>query len=286
MELLGHSISHFVGQGELDRKLMILHLANAVELTLKDMVLDSGDSIYKNPKETINIWTSISKLKERQISVPCLNKIELLIDERNALQHRFGSPNELATIFYMNIATEFFRIALHEHYDQDFDEILEQFTDDKDLLAFRLREPRDESELEHLVKLALVHPLGALLSAMAYKDKLEADFGEHVTSEADRAHGRPPFSFRYFEGLGIMPEDLFAELEEVRHLRNVTVHGRAKPTVEAAEAAVKTVERYETFLNGVGAAGYKEAQAFKREELLQEVRRELEKQAIQHDEQE
>jgi hypothetical protein len=42
MELLGHSITHFNGTSELDRKLVILHLSNAVELLLKDMVLDSG----------------------------------------------------------------------------------------------------------------------------------------------------------------------------------------------------------------------------------------------------
>ena len=53
MELLGHSFSHFNSSKELDRKLVILHLANAVELVLKDLVLDSGESIYKGPKETI-----------------------------------------------------------------------------------------------------------------------------------------------------------------------------------------------------------------------------------------
>jgi len=41
MELLGHSFSHFNVSEELDRKLVILHLANAVELILKDLVLDS-----------------------------------------------------------------------------------------------------------------------------------------------------------------------------------------------------------------------------------------------------
>lgn len=109
MELLGHSISHFNKSEELDRKLVILHLANAIELILKDLVLDQGESIYKNPKETVTIHGCIQALKEKSISIPYLNKIELLIDERNALQHRFGSPNELTTIFYMNIAISFLK---------------------------------------------------------------------------------------------------------------------------------------------------------------------------------
>jgi hypothetical protein len=100
MELFGHSISHFNSAAELDRKLLILHLANAIELLLKDLVLDTGESIYRNPKETINIHKCIEILKNKGIVLPYLNKNELLIDERNALQHRFGSPNELTMIFY------------------------------------------------------------------------------------------------------------------------------------------------------------------------------------------
>ena len=75
MELLGHSISHYNGKKELDRKLLILHLANAVELILKDLVLDSGESIYKNAKETITIQGCLNALKEKKIYLPYLNKI-------------------------------------------------------------------------------------------------------------------------------------------------------------------------------------------------------------------
>lgn len=114
MELYGHAISHFNGKKELDRKLLILHLANAVELILKDLVLDAGESIYKNAKETITIQGCLSTLKEKKVSLPFLNKMELLIDERNALQHRFGSPNELTSIFYMNISQEFFKSVLDQ----------------------------------------------------------------------------------------------------------------------------------------------------------------------------
>lgn len=67
MELLGHSISHYNGKNELDRKLLILHLANAVELILKDLVLDAGKSIYKNAKETITIQGCLSELKNENI---------------------------------------------------------------------------------------------------------------------------------------------------------------------------------------------------------------------------
>ena len=128
LELFGHAIEHFNWGSEKDRKFVILHLANAVELIFKDLLLDLGESIYKNPKETITITSSIKTLtEEKGIQIPNLNKLELLIDERNSLQHRYGFPNELTSIFYMDAVYNFFKEFLKGNYDLDIDKILEDF---------------------------------------------------------------------------------------------------------------------------------------------------------------
>ncbi|MBT3067617.1 hypothetical protein [Rhodoferax sp. U11-2br] len=248
MELLGHAITHFNGTSELDRKLVILHLSNSVELLLKDMILDSGESIYKNPKETITIHGCIELLGTKKIAVPFLNKLELLVDERNALQHRFGSPNELTAIFYMNVALEFFRSVLKQHYSQDLDELIAQFADEKDLIALKMREPSNDSELENLKKLGKVHPLGALLSAIAYLEKTILQFGSKV-GIGDRYMSPFPVSARYLEINGIeLSAGLRDRLENTRRLRNQAAHGRAEPTREDVVVAVSSIEELEKFL--------------------------------------
>lgn len=244
MELLGHAITHFNGTSELDRKLVILHLSNSVELLLKDMVLDGGESIYKNPKETITIYGCIEILAAKKIIVPFLNKLELLIDERNALQHRFGSPNELTAIFYMNVSLEFFRSVFKQHYSQDFDELIAQFADEKDLIALKMREPSNDSELENLKKLGKVHPLGALLSAVAYLEKTVIQFGIKV-GIGDRYIS----SIRELEFYGVeLPVGLRDRLENARRLRNQATRGRAEPTREDVVAAVSSIEELEKYL--------------------------------------
>lgn len=251
MELLGHAITHFNGTRELDRKLVILHLSNSVELMLKDMVLDTGESIYKNPKETITIQGSIELLAKKSIAIPFLNKLELLIDERNALQHRFGSPNELTAIFYMNVALEFFRSVLKQHYSEDFDEMIAQFAEEKDLIALKMREPANDSELENLKKLAKVHPLGALLSASAYLERTILQFGSKVGIAQ-----RPsvvPIHAGYLETHGVeLPAGLRDRLENTRRIRNQAAHGRAEATqadVVAAVAAIEELEKHLASLN-------------------------------------
>ncbi len=250
MELLGHSISHYNGKKELDRKLVILHLANSVELILKDLVLDSGKSIYKNPKETITIHGCLSALEESKIKIPFKNKIELLIDERNALQHRFGSPNELTSIFYMNIAQQFFKEVLKKHYGQDYDEIISQFSDQKDLVAYKLGEPSNDQELEKLQELGKLHPLGALLSAWSYFEKTTEKFISDANLSFRR---RRPFAMELARGglekYGIsVPEELRRKMDMMRQLRNMSAHGHAEPSKAQVKETIKTIEEVEKYL--------------------------------------
>jgi len=265
MELFGHSITHFNGTSELDRKLVIIHLSNAIELLLKDMVLDGGDSIYKNPKETITIHACFESLKARNISIPYLNKLELLIDERNALQHRFGSPNELTAIFYMNIAQDFFRDVLRNHYGQDFDELLPEFSESTDLVALKMREPADDSELENLKKLGKVHPLGALLSAIAYLERTILKFATTV-GVAERFSSALPVSVRYLEINGIeLPQDLRDRLDKTRRIRNLAAHGKAEPTKQDVVDVISSIEDFERFLAKLDIDAVREQVIFARE---------------------
>ncbi|AXX59590.1 hypothetical protein N5M55_004435 [Vibrio vulnificus] len=279
MELLGHSITHYNGKKELDRKLLILHLANAVELVLKDLVLDTGESIYKGPKETITIQGCLKVLQDKSINLPLLNKIELLVDERNALQHRFGSPNELTSIFYMNIAENFFREVLKTHYGQEYDEIVTQFTDESDLLEYKLNDPTNDQELDKLKDLAKIHPLGALLSAWTYIEKEIEEFAELAglnflrrrPSVIDLVNGR-------WERFGVViPSGLSDSFNEARRLRNMAAHGRLEPTVDDVIASVDTIEAFEKYLLSLDKSIIKQSAQIERERLEKERQEYLDK---------
>lgn len=254
LELFGHSITHYNGKEEIDRKLLILHLANAIELILKDILLDLGESIYKNPKETVTIQSCFESLKNKGFNVPYLNKVELLIDERNALQHRFGSPNELTAIFYMSIATDFFRETLENHYKQDFDEVVAQFTPIKDLAAFLINKPCNKSEIENLKKLAKVHPLNALLSITDYLESKITTFRHEIGLNREIRFQNPRMyqSTRYLSQFGIVvPPNLEREMDKLRRMRNLAAHGRKDPSKEDVFQCIASVEKFENFLNSV-----------------------------------
>lgn len=270
LELLGHSITHFNAGDELDRKLVILHIANSVELLLKDLVLSEGSSIYKNPKETISVHGCISELKSKNVELPYLNKIELLIDERNALQHRFGSPNEITSIFYMNIAVEFFKEVLLKQYNLEFDEILVEYVPPADWHAFIMRMPSVENELSNLKKLAKVHPLGALLSSPVYLENIMITFFDSIGNQRSKEYFPPRFNpNQLLKRLGVeAPKDLEIRLRELRNLRNKAAHGGIDPTKEDVANGLEAITEYEIFLSQLNKVELKA----KLEEVIEEDR--------------
>lgn len=268
LELFAHSVEHFNWGTEKDRKFTILHLANAVELIFKDLLLDLGESIYKNPKETISITGAISTLtKDKNIIIPNLNKLELLIDERNSLQHRYGFPNELTTIFYMEATFDFFREFLKENYDLEIDNVLEDFLSKEDLTTFQLRKASTIHELDKLSKLSKVHPVGALLSAYTYLEKRQLEIRELMVAaldkipDKDKKHDRnirlPLMRTSSPDSLPRLFETYDIELEgterkkffEFREMRNQTAHGRNEPEPKYVNETIKFIKKIEPKLD-------------------------------------
>lgn len=271
LELFAHAIEHFNRGDERDRKFVILHLANAVELILKDFLLDLGESIYKNPKETVSIWEAIRKLKEKEsedekIRIPSTNKIEILIDERNALQHRYGFPNEITTIFHMENTYNFIKEFLRENYGLEIDEVIKDFLPEEEFASFQLRRKiSTENELDKLIKLAKIHPVGALLSAFAYLESQLLEIRDIIMenpqlqelSEENREVLRGIrfltmrlMRFEYLPKLMSIYEIPVTEedikmLFKLRHIRNSVSHGREQITQKEAMELIKFIKSIE-----------------------------------------
>jgi len=169
-ELLAHSIELYTQGNERKYKFVILHLANAIELILKDRVIDLGISIYKKPNNnTIGIWDAFLELEKANIQVPERPVIELLVDDRNTIQHRFGFPNADAVFYYLDYILKFFCRFLKEEYNVDIVEILRLYIDDEALAVVGLIEKEDESTA--LDKLFSLSPESAVLKAYSLIEK-------------------------------------------------------------------------------------------------------------------
>lgn len=108
-EVLEHGLWHFFrSTTTTDMKLALLHVDQAIELLLKEKVRSGGKSIYKNPKETINIWVAYNILEnELKCTIPEKPDLELLHEERNNIQHKYANPSSEDAAFHIDRAMLF-----------------------------------------------------------------------------------------------------------------------------------------------------------------------------------
>jgi|SRR3990172_3100422 len=108
-EVLNHGLWHFFRSDTTpDMKFALLHVDQAVELLLKERVRSGGKSIYKNPKETISIWSAYDILdKEIGVQIPERPDLELLHEERNNIQHKYANPSAEDAAFHIEKAMQF-----------------------------------------------------------------------------------------------------------------------------------------------------------------------------------
>jgi hypothetical protein len=123
-EAAEHGLWHFFrSTATLDTKLAILHLDQAIELILKERVRRFHISIYKqgNPKETISYWEALRIIEGKGRQIPERADLELLHDERNAIQHKYSTPDPETARWLVEVAVRFLSRFLHDEFDLDLE---------------------------------------------------------------------------------------------------------------------------------------------------------------------
>jgi hypothetical protein len=108
-EVLEHGLYHYLrSTTPKDMKFALLHVDQAIELFLKERVRLGGQSIYKNPKETITIYGAYDILENKmKCTIPEKPDLELLHEERNSIQHRYLNPSPDDAAFHVQKAMKF-----------------------------------------------------------------------------------------------------------------------------------------------------------------------------------
>jgi hypothetical protein len=109
MEVLEHGLWHFFrSDTTMDMKFALLHVDQSVELLLKEKVRSTGNSIYRNPKETISIWGAYDILQNKaNCVIPERANLELLHEERSTIQHKYANPSPDDAAFHIDNAMQF-----------------------------------------------------------------------------------------------------------------------------------------------------------------------------------
>lgn len=254
MELLSHAVELLEQDDGRKNKFVVLHLSNAVELLLKDMVIDCGESIYEaNSKTTINIWTSLKIVEKHGFSLSKRPHIEMLIDDRNVIQHKFGYPTKECVVYYLDIVIETFRECLKNRYDIEFNDVAKEYFSESGLLLVGASR---KSEFETVKAIAKYDLLSGVATAYSL---LEAKV-HHLL--AYNANSRPTMIWhdpRFYSMLKAIDRGLIngqnpkAYFDEIRKLRNLAVHRQHHDVSAEGDAASNGIEKIEKLIMALDA---------------------------------
>jgi len=225
MELLGHAVELLELDDDKKNKFIVMHLSNAVELLMKDMVIDIGQSIYEsNNKNTIVVWKAFSILESHEITIKQRPNIEMLIDDRNVIQHKFGYPSRESVLYYIDFVIDLFRTCMHDHYPIEFDEIAEEYFTEN---GMRLIGLGDEDVFSKVDAIAKYDMLSAISTAYSLLEKKSHELLGHNESTKPVMiwHDKRFYSLLKLIDPLVMdnkrPREYF---DSIRQLRNISVH--------------------------------------------------------------
>ena len=227
LELIAHATELFAQKNPKKYKFVILHLANAVELILKDCMIDQGISIYiPKTNKTRTIWECIDLLDSKDVKIPEQPVIELLIDDRNTIQHRFGHPSTESTYYYIEQIVNFFKRFLHQHYNVSLTDALKPHLSEEHLQLLGLV----DDEFSFLDKLASISIESSILEA--YKS-IEREINRYIQPIADKAsQGRSRYAAALLtqallidlKEKGFFEKNMRKDYSTLREARNYAAH--------------------------------------------------------------
>lgn len=226
LELIAQATELYAEKHPRKYKFVILHLANAIELILKDRLIDKGVSIYK-PKssETIGVWSAFEELAKLNVVIPEKPIMELLIDDRNTIQHRFGFPNADSVYYYLENVIAFFKRFLVDEYSVQLGELLSTYLSKEHLAILGF----SSDPFSGVYQLAKVSPKSAVIEAGILIDNGIVQFIDPKSEYSSRPYGMLPTTFRHqmlsrLESNSFVSDDFVEKLQLFRRIRNEAAH--------------------------------------------------------------
>lgn len=243
VELLEHALEHVVAGGERDRRIAVLHLAQVVELAAKAALVSQNEPVYdKGGSKTLTVHQALDRVEGiRNDRLPARARVELLIDERNAIQHRYGALDAETLQYHVESVLILFGTVTDEFFDTDLHQFIRDTFDESVWGQIPYVRTETQERIEAAEEETTANPRTAFIGAFS-------TFEEVVRSAIRGVSGTPqPLSsldvvMKFLGHWG--GEDcglLMTEIPGVYKMRNSVIHGTRAVEPDEAAGAVKTI---------------------------------------------
>ena len=229
------------------RKIAILNLAQGVELAVKAALVENNVSIYeKGGSRTISAHDALVCLaKLWQLDrLAGHARIELLIDERNAIQHRYGSIDEVTLDYHMQTTFDALASILREEFDTDLNAWVKDTLPPEIWRQIRFvasDEPKAETPTAAIVSDR--SPTVDFIDGFARFERGVREMLAPFLNEGESFTGSTlDIVIKALSNAPTPSHSLIRRVPDVYRLRNRAVHGADVPTAEQVGEALSTLD--------------------------------------------
>lgn len=245
LEVFEHALESAVSKKARDRKLAVINLAQCVELAVKAALVEKNVSIYAKdspktvtPHEALKALAGLWSLDR----VPMHSRVEVLIDERNAIQHRYGDVDEVTLDYHLETAYRVLEAVLKREFDVDLSDWVRDAVAPEIWKQIRFVEvdevkaaPSDASQPERSATLDLVDGFSRFEAAIRA-------LVEEKAKERLKAGSTLDLAIKTLASSEAPPRQLIQELPAVYRLRNRVIHGEQSAQDDEVEKALKLLD--------------------------------------------
>ena len=236
VESFEHGLEHYLDGSAKSRKFALLHIDQAIELLLKEKVVQLGKTIYKSDGTTLNLYEAFRSLKG--LEIPERPRLEELHDLRNVIQHKGLTPDAGSTQFYVEVAYNFVKRFLGEELSTPIEQMLSR--EHRALLEGQplLLENTDEVIAAFKEAQIAEAPAQRILTGYTALNRAVDILGDPTTGKVLFRRTLRDAA----KSLGVSPAEVNPHLDTVMRLRNQVVHSAYEPIENDADDYMKAVK--------------------------------------------
>lgn len=247
LEVLHHALENYVTDTPRHRKLAVLHLAQAVELTIKAALVERNVPIYEKNGRTLNSHDALRCLADlwEVERIDHHARVELLIDERNAIQHRYGNVDNVSLDYHMETTFDAVAEILNREFDTDLSSWIRDTVEEAVWSKVRfVATPMEPTEEEPSAAIRPERsPVLDFVDGFARFERQVRALLAAFLNEGQRFTGSTlDFSIKALSNADEPNPELITSLPDVYKLRNRSVHGDSEPTGEEVDTALRVLD--------------------------------------------
>jgi HEPN domain-containing protein len=246
LEIFHHALETYASATPRHRKIAVLTLAQSVELAVKAALIENNVPIFDKGGRTINTHDGLANLAKLWSleRIEGHARMELLVDERNEIQHRYGNVDEVSLDYHMETAFQILRGVLKEEFDTDLDGWIRDNVAADIWRTIRFVDPgKPQAEEPTAAIIDRRSPTLDFIDGFArFERSVRASFAPYL-EEWERFTGSTlDVMIKALSNAPSPNQPLIQALPGVYRLRNRAIHGDQVPTEADVSAALRTLD--------------------------------------------